>query len=923
MPLTRITSNVIENGTIIDADIAANAAISMSKIQTYSASTKTFYLAPRTDGIAGDGTITNPYDVSTPAKWKSVFLAIPSYSTVRLLSGQYNIQHSNYQEAPYYPAGISIIGDGIGKTIITGTLAPATNPSGSQWYLIAIDGERDGNGGNPYATMPRQKSCVVSDMTIDCNWQNLRVVNSKCQAVSISGTENNVIRRVRAINFGGHWATGNESFPIACDGDNSIIEECVVEQPVAGVGETDVYATYLASGGGLATWQQTIRSISSDATNNTINQQQRYSLNDIFVFETLTGGNPLVTGKKYYVVNPTNNGNTFQLSETFGGSAIDFDAISSATGGGLKTENKCIIRNNICRGQSTSIRDGFGAILGSGYSQIIIEGNTFENLSQGCYGDSWTNGTAIIKNNFFNNCRRCIASANAILSTFPLTDQIIIKDNVFYGYGANGSVYPSPNGNSLGGWAVRISNQVTNVTFTGNRIKSVDGLPINEVLFFAPLKLTYTDNIIDENCGIANLPAGTLAIVENNTDERGIQRFDFANWSGSYTVKCSSAQRYSFTADAATNIITVPYSFENFAENDFVYFYNLTGGVGLSENTRYYIRNVKYGMQQNYNTTFQLYTEKTGGTLVDITTNYTSSQNKISNREFKNGVAITRAINYAKYAIYDVPTQPFTVFVEPGIYEYNGASDQNPTSSLPPGWKIVGLGKNTDVILRNWKETAMALFYGNASGVSVINLTLTAWGVGGTAFVGGSGNYFEDVIFAMGGGAIKCFGNGSIGVGNQTTMIRCSSSDRCDNIDSLPDQGTATNGLYVDCNFSNGFPPQLGGSIVRNCNFKAQYLAFRNNGGILQNSRIEILGAYALNALDLYNGAKCEDSIIEGFRVRVGGTTPTINNTTINTSDPTDSIIQQEGATTVNIFNVGANKPIGAGVTKATPLTAL
>jgi len=32
MPLTRITSNVIENGTIIDADIAANAAISMSKI---------------------------------------------------------------------------------------------------------------------------------------------------------------------------------------------------------------------------------------------------------------------------------------------------------------------------------------------------------------------------------------------------------------------------------------------------------------------------------------------------------------------------------------------------------------------------------------------------------------------------------------------------------------------------------------------------------------------------------------------------------------------------------------------------------------------------------------------------------------------------------------------------------------------------
>lgn len=907
MPLTKATSNVI----------------SLTPVP----GVKTVYIAPRTDGIAGTGTILDPYDVSTPAKWKSVFLAIPSYSTVRLLSGQYNIQHSTYQEAPYYPAGISIIGDGIGKTIVTGTLAPATNPSGSQWYLIAIDGERDGNNGNPYATIPRQKSCVVSDMTIDCNWQNLKVINSKCQAVNITGTENNVIRRVRAINFGGHGASLNEAFPVSCEGDNSIIEECIVEQPVAGVGETECYATFIASGGGLAVWQQIIRSISSNATNNTISQQQRYSLNDVFVFETLTGGSPLVTGKRYYVVNPTDNGNTFQLSETASGSAINFDTISSATGGGLKTANKCIIRNNICRGSSASLRDGLGAILGSGYSQIIIDGNTFENLSVGCYGDSWTNGTAIIKNNFFNNCRRCIASANAILSTFPLTDQIIIKDNVFYGYGANGSVYPSPNGNFPGGWAVRIDNQVTNITFTGNRIKSVDGLPIAEALFFAPIKLTYTDNIIDNICNIANLPAGTLAIVENNTDERGIQRFDFANWSGSCTVKCSSAQRYSFTADAATNIITVPYSLENFEENDFVYFYNLTGGVGLSENTRYYIRNVKYGMQTNSNTTFQLYTEKTGGTLVDITTNYTSSQNKISNREFKNGVAITRAMRFAKYAIYDVPTQPFTVFVEPGIYEYNDTDDGNPTSSLPPGWKIVGLGKNTDVILRNWKESAMLFAYGSASGVSVINLTLTAWGVGGTALLsGGTGNYFEDVIFAMGGGAIKCFGNGAQGVGNQTTMIRCSSDAVCWNIDNFGDQGNATNGRYIDCTFNNGFPPNVGGSILRNFVLKTPIgLYFKNGsgGGSFQNSRVELLGSWLGQVFDLYDGSICENSVIQGLRVRVAGATPTINNTTINTSDPTNSITQNDGATTVNIFNVGSNKPIGAGVTKATPLTAL
>jgi hypothetical protein len=891
---------------------------------------KTIYLAPRTDGIAGDGTIINPFDVSTPAKWKSVFLAIPSYSTVRLLSGQYNIQHSTYVDAPYYPSGISIIGDGIGKTIITGTLAPSTNIN-SDWYLISIDGRRDGNDGDPYITMPRQKSCVVSDLTVDCNWQNLRIINSKCQAINISGTENNSIKRCRVINFGGDGSLGRECFPVVCEGDNAIVEECVIEQPVSGVGETEAYATYVLVGGGLATWQQDLRAISSDATNNTISQQQKYVANDVFVFRTLVGGNPFIVGKTYFVVNPTNNGYTFQLSATIGGAAINFDTITSATGGGLQTANKCIVKNNILRGQSASTRDGFGIILGSGFSTLIVEGNTFENMSQACYGDSWTGGTAIIRNNFFKNNRTNIRALITILSARPFLNELNISNNVFYGYGINGSGL-SGNENFIGGWAVRTTN-VNYVKFTDNIIKSVDGLPINEVLFFGPTKLTYTNNIIDANCSIANQPSETSSTVENNTDERGIQRFEFANWSQSLTVKCNTSPKITFSADAATNTITVLYVYRMFEENDFVYVYELTGGSGLSVNTRYYVRNLVTAQdnQNTYSQTFQLYTEKTGGTLVDITANYTSVQNKISNREYKNGVALTRGCNFGKYAIYnglyDFLTtrvnseKTFTVFVEPGTYEFE---TEDVTKQLPPGWKIVGLGRNNDVILRCWKQSSMCFADGSASGVSVINLTLTAWGVGGTAMLsGGTGNYFEDVIFAMGAGAIKCFGPGSFGVGNQTTMVRCSSDAVCWNIDNLGDQGTATNGLYVDCNFSNGFPPNVSGSILRNCNLKVNNLGFRNNGGILQNSRIELLGAYALNAFDLYNGVKCENSIIEGLRVRVGGTSPTINNTTINTSDPTNSIMQTDGATTVNIFNVGANRPIGAGVTKATPLTAL
>ena len=125
--------------------------------------------------------------------------------------------------------------------------------------------------------------------------------------------------------------------------------------------------------------------------------------------------------------------------------------------------------------------------------------------------------------NFFIDNRRFTYLLIVVLTAFGLYSvSIIPKESapeVHIPVGIVTTILP-------GAPAVDIENQVTNVTFTGNRIRSVDGLPINEVLFFAPTKLTYTNNIIDNVCNTANLPAGTLAIVEDNTDERGIQLFD-------------------------------------------------------------------------------------------------------------------------------------------------------------------------------------------------------------------------------------------------------------------------------------------------------------------------------------------------------------------------------------------------------------
>ena len=199
MPLTRITSNVIENGTIIDADIAANAAISTSKLQSYSVSAKTIYLSPRTDGIAGTGTILDPYDASTPLKFETLMNSFPAYSNIVLLKGTYRTRgtYSNVVNGGFsLKSGWNISGEGIDKTIVIldfeGNL-----PS---WIRTSVFGHAESS--NIFFD-----DVTIKDMTIDANYLN-NGSDARSLVCAAWNGENALIENVKGLNTSG-WQDGS------------------------------------------------------------------------------------------------------------------------------------------------------------------------------------------------------------------------------------------------------------------------------------------------------------------------------------------------------------------------------------------------------------------------------------------------------------------------------------------------------------------------------------------------------------------------------------------------------------------------------------------------------------------------------------------------------------------------------------------
>jgi len=151
-----------------------------------------FWISTNT-ATADLGTITDPYDGSTEAKFDSRMANLPPNSTMHIMAGTYQ----TYGDEVYYlKSGQKILGSGIDVTIFQ-----------------LVSGTASGTVGT--AVLDSQAACnniEISDLTCDCNYTS---GSDTYHGIALDGTQN-AIRRVKVVHqayFGGN----TESFGIVLE----------------------------------------------------------------------------------------------------------------------------------------------------------------------------------------------------------------------------------------------------------------------------------------------------------------------------------------------------------------------------------------------------------------------------------------------------------------------------------------------------------------------------------------------------------------------------------------------------------------------------------------------------------------------------------------------------------------------------------
>lgn len=158
------------------------------------APTREIWIAPRTDGVTGSGTLSNPYDVSTSAKLHTLLEARDTTSPliVHWLPGTY---HTLFGIAMY--DGWKFIGSGQNETLVEfdGNQTPRTTANNP---AILSNGVISAWRADTPDTPTYASNMRVSDMTIDCNAG--ATSSWHCAGVVLVGQHDNTIERVRVTN---------------------------------------------------------------------------------------------------------------------------------------------------------------------------------------------------------------------------------------------------------------------------------------------------------------------------------------------------------------------------------------------------------------------------------------------------------------------------------------------------------------------------------------------------------------------------------------------------------------------------------------------------------------------------------------------------------------------------------------------------
>jgi hypothetical protein len=210
------------------------------------------YIAIRNDGVAGNGSVENPYDGSTAVLLDGVLRGLAANTTIIFGPGLFRTR-GGAGEGYLLPANVGwkpqtgwqMRGSGIHSTILQFI-----------WDLH-LDSEQTIQRHKMIFSAEYLSSFQIEGLTLDCNLQNTPFEATRkftVTAAAITG-DNVRFRRIRVINFGtrtplennGQFVIGAEGFPLRIEGRtlnvtsggaaadkpsfNSWMEECIIEQP--------------------------------------------------------------------------------------------------------------------------------------------------------------------------------------------------------------------------------------------------------------------------------------------------------------------------------------------------------------------------------------------------------------------------------------------------------------------------------------------------------------------------------------------------------------------------------------------------------------------------------------------------------------------------------------------------------------------
>jgi len=187
------------------------------------------WIAKRTDGIGGSGTLNDPYDGSTATKFDTLMRDVVGINTCVHLgpgtfdtAGYYDGITGTYWQAK---SGVRIVGSGIDVTTLK-----LVNTAATTQRVYAI--------GHPLSSSTVD-FFEVSDLTVDCNLSGVSGTTSTAGAVRVMGNHSRVVR-VKVKNWG-NKSTGTPRFVMAMltgDPSNNVtgvvncgIEECIALSP--------------------------------------------------------------------------------------------------------------------------------------------------------------------------------------------------------------------------------------------------------------------------------------------------------------------------------------------------------------------------------------------------------------------------------------------------------------------------------------------------------------------------------------------------------------------------------------------------------------------------------------------------------------------------------------------------------------------